>query len=156
MPSHKEAFFSPYQPAQLFALVADVAQYPEFLPWCRAARILERGDGWFTAELVISFKHITEQYVSRVELSPGDAESGIHVAMVSGPFEHLHNRWHFCARDGGTEIDFEVDFKFRSRLLNGIIGPLFQKASEKMGNAFRSRADALYGAGKTHPADEGR
>ncbi len=143
MPSHSEQQFSPYSPKQLFYMVADVEKYPEFLPWCRAARILERKDNVFLGELIISFAHITESYTSKVTLNP---EAGtIDVVMVKGPFEHLTNRWQFNEAKGGTNIDFALDFKFRSKILEKLIGGLFSKASAKMVDAFKARATALYG-----------
>jgi coenzyme Q-binding protein COQ10 len=143
MPLHTEQQFSPYTPQQLFDLVSDVARYPEFLPWCRAARILERKENEFLGELVISFAHLTESYVSRVTLHPSHA---IDVVLVRGPFEHLTNNWKFTpGKDGGTVIDFSLDFKFRSKILEKMIGPLFSKATAKMVSAFKARADVLYG-----------
>lgn len=143
MPSHVEQQQSPYSPQQLFELVADVEKYPQFLPWCRAARILERKENEFLGELVISFAHHRESYVSRVVL---DSPHEINVTMVSGPFEYLTNHWKFSARPGGgTDIDLALDFKFKSRMLEKLIGSLFAKASAKMVTAFKARADALYG-----------
>ncbi|MDE3037408.1 MAG: type II toxin-antitoxin system RatA family toxin [Pseudomonadota bacterium] len=142
MTSHTEQQISPYSPQQLFDLVADVERYPEFLPWCRAARVLEHKDGEILAELVISFAHLTERYTSRVTLSPPDA---IDAAMIKGPFTHLENRWRFTPEGGGTRIDFFLDFRFRSKLLEKLIGGLFGKAAAKMTGAFKTRADELYG-----------
>jgi coenzyme Q-binding protein COQ10 len=149
MPSHTENTLSPYSTQQLFDLVAEVDRYPDFLPWCRAARIIERGENEMLAELVISFSHLTERYTSRVTLTRPqgpDSPGAIDVNMVSGPFEYLTNRWRFTPHaQGGTQIDFFLDFKFRSRLLEKLIGSLFTKATAKMVGAFSSRADALYG-----------
>jgi coenzyme Q-binding protein COQ10 len=141
MPAHSQHHHSPYTPPQLFDLVADVEQYPKFLPWCRAARVIERKENEFLGELVISFANLTESYVSRVKLKPYES---IDVEMVSGPFEYLINRWHFTPEGEGTKIDFLVDFKFRSRILEKMIGPLFAKATAKMIDAFNQRADSLY------------
>jgi coenzyme Q-binding protein COQ10 len=147
MPHHTEQQFSPYSPQQLFDLVADIEKYPQFLPWCRAARIIERKDGEFLGELVISFAHLTESYTSRVKLTPPeDSKPGIiDVVMVKGPFEYLANHWKFTPTEGGTNIDFSLDFKFRSRILEKLIGSLFGKATAKMVSAFKERATALYG-----------
>lgn len=142
MPIHIEQQFSPYSPQQLFDLVADVEKYPEFLPWCRAARILERKENEFLGELIISFAHFSESYVSRVTLS---APNTIQVKMVRGPFEYLTNSWKFTPENGGTRIDFSLDFKFRSRILEKLIGSLFSKATQKMVGAFKARADTMYG-----------
>ncbi len=145
MPSHSEQQFSSYTPQQLFALVADVEKYPEFLPWCRAARIIERRENEFLGELVISFAHITESYISRVTLIPDKGGiAAIDVVMVKGPFEYLTNNWKFTATEKGTVIDFTLDFKFRSRILEKLIGSLFTKATGKMVAAFKARADVLY------------
>lgn len=142
MPAYHDTHTAPYAPAQIFDLVADVERYPEFLPWCRAARILERQADCFIAELVICFKHITEQYTSKVTLFPHER---IEVEMLKGPFHHLSNRWEFYGEDGGTRIEFFLDFAFKSKLLDKLIGGLFTRASQKMSEAFMTRADALYG-----------
>ena len=144
MPRHTEARFSPFTPAQLYALVIDVETYPEFLPWCRAARIIRREESSFFGELVISFKHITERYISKVTGHPDAAEPCIEVTLVSGPFEYLTNHWRFEPTEGGTTIHLMLDFKFRSRILETLIGGLFGRASEKMTRAFMQRAETLY------------
>lgn len=149
MPSHAEIKRMPYSPQQMFNLVVDVERYPEFLPWCRAARVTERKPDYFVGELVISFSHLTERYASKVyPIAPaGEHEGIITVTAISGPFKQLSNHWRFVpAEGGGTEIHFSVDFEFRSKLLNSLIGSLFARACEKMGSAFMARADALYGS----------
>ena len=145
MPSHTEQQLSPYSPQQLFDLVADIEKYPKFLPWCRAARIIERTENKFLGELVISFAHITESYTSRVTLS---TPHSIDVVMVKGPFEYLTNKWKFTPIENGTRIDLALDFKFRSRILEKLIGSLFSKATNKMAGAFKKRADELYSVDK--------
>jgi coenzyme Q-binding protein COQ10 len=139
----------PYSARQLFDLVIDIERYPEFLPWCRAARILERGENRLRAELVVCFKHITESYVSEVTFRQPltDTDDGfIDVNQTSGAFENLENHWKFTSLDKtSSEISLDLSFKFRSRLLDAIIGLLFGKASVKMVNAFKQRAAKLYG-----------
>lgn len=142
MPAYHDRKQLPYTPEQLFALVADVEKYPEFLPWCCAARIIERDAGGFLAELSVNFKGFSERYTSRVTLSP---PYGIEVAQVSGPFEYLENHWKFEPAEGGAVLDFGLDFRFRSRLLEGMMGGLFTRAQGKMMEAFEERAKALYG-----------
>lgn len=147
MKNYHDTQISPYSPAQLYALVLDIERYPEFLPWCRAARILERGEGRVLGELVISFKGITESYVSEVTFTPPqeNAEGAIDVALVRGPFKHLENHWKFIPRaDGGTDINLHLAFAFRSKLLDSMIGMMFGKATTKMAAAFKERADELY------------
>lgn len=145
MALHTETRFSPYTPAQLYALVIDVEKYPQFIPWCRGARIVRREEQSFFGELIISFKNLTERYTSKVTGIPESAEPSIDVSLVSGPFEYLTNHWRFEAKDGGTMIHFMLDFKFKSRILDTLIGGLFGRAAEKMTSAFLQRAEALYG-----------
>ncbi len=150
MHNYNDTQQSPYSTLQLTNLVLDIERYPEFLPWCRASRILERGENRLLAELVISFKHITESYVSEVTFKQpkSDTDDGyIDVKLVRGPFESLENHWKFTPLpEGGTQISLTLSFKFRSRLLDSVIGLLFGKASAKMVMAFKQRADALYSA----------
>ena len=142
MPRHRESIIVPYTTEQLFDLVADVENYPEFLPWCRAVRVLERGEGYVIAEMLIAFNGIRESYTSRVELKRPDS---IIVTMVKGPFHHLDNFWRFFPESyGHTRIEFDLDFNFNSRLLDTLIGALFTRATEKMVSAFTARARQLY------------
>ena len=148
MPTHHNVEHSPYSTTQLFALVADVARYPEFLPWCRAARILSRSEHEMLAELVISFLNISESYTSRVTLHPpasDQSEGRIEVTMVKGPFNHLTNYWKFVPKEDGSCIELDLDFRFKSRLLESLIGGVFERATMKMTAAFKERAEALYG-----------
>ena len=156
MPTHAEQRVLPYRPEQLFDLVADIERYPEFLPWCVAARIRKRVGDLIEADLVIGFKMIRERFTSRVQLDrPGHR---IDVAYAEGPFRYLNNHWIFePTPDGTCRIDFYVDFEFRSPLLKRIIGVLFNEAVRRMVAAFESRAHALYGEPvRAAPATESR
>lgn len=128
----------------MYRLVADVRNYPEFLPWCRAARIRTETDTLLVADLVIGFKGITERFTSRVTLDrPGLT---IQTAYEDGPFKYLDNQWKFIEKDdGGCVVDFYVDFEFRSRLLQAMIGLVFTEAVKRMVSAFEARAAELYG-----------
>lgn len=143
MPTHAERRVLPYAPEQLFDLVADVEKYPDFLPWCLAARIRSRTDTVIVADLVIGFKMFRERFTSRVTLErPGR----IAVEYVEGPLRHLNNEWRFSPHPKGCELDFSVEFEFRSKVLQTLIGALFDQAFQRMVAAFEARADALYGA----------
>lgn len=142
MPTHAETKLLPYTPEQLFELVADVAKYPEFLPWCVASRIRSRHGAVFFADLVIGFKMIRERFTSKVTLSRPDR---IDVVYTDGPFHHLNNHWIFRPHPQGTEIDFYVDFEFRNKMLQTLIGALFGEAVRMMVSAFEKRAQQLYG-----------
>ncbi len=153
MPVHAEQKFMPYSPEQLYALVADIDKYPEFLPWCVGARIRERRETEVIADLVIGFKMIRERFTSRVTLTP-PAEGvvpRIEVAYIDGPMRHMSNKWVFNASDGGTLIDFHVEFEFRSKILETLIGALFHEAVKRMVNAFEARAAKLYGPSAITP-----
>lgn len=146
MTVHREQRFAPYGPRQMFELVADVEKYPEFLPWCALARVLKRQENRFEAELVIRYKQFSESYVSDVRLTPPaeDGVAAIDVVQTRGPFLHLQNYWKFTPQDQGTLIDFTLDFQFRSKILQMMIGAFYAKAAEKMVAAFLEQADKLY------------
>jgi len=144
MPTHAEQRLLPYSQEQMFALVADVEKYPEFLPWCVGARIREKRPELIVADLIIGFRLIRERFTSRVALSP---PSGIDVAYTDGPFRYLNNHWGFDPVPGGCRVDFFVDFEFKSRLLQKMIEMLFGEAVRRMVAAFETRAKQLYGSG---------
>jgi coenzyme Q-binding protein COQ10 len=144
VPTHSEQRVLPHTAEQLFDLVADVGRYPEFLPWCVAARVMSQSETELRAELAIGFKGIRERFVSRVALDRPNLR--IDVAYEKGPFKYLDNHWRFESREGGKcLLDFHVDFEFRSRLLEMLMGRLFDEAVRRMVRAFELRADALYG-----------
>ncbi|MBP2290580.1 type II toxin-antitoxin system RatA family toxin [Azospirillum rugosum] len=150
MPTHAEKKVLPYTPEQMYRLVADVERYPEFLPWCLAARIRRREGNVMFADLVIGFKMVRERFTSRVELDePGRR---IDVQYTEGPFQYLNNHWIFTPHERGVCVDFYVDFEFRSKMLQKIMGVLFNEAVRRMVQAFETRADQLYGNGAVRPA----
>ena len=150
MPTHAETRLVSYTADEMYALIADVGRYPEFLPWCAAARLrgtkpLPDGTGEvLDAELVISFKVYRERFGSRVTLRP--AERRIDVEYLEGPFKYLRNRWRFVPHgDRACEVDFFVDFEFRSSILQRLIGLVFTEAMHRIVRAFEKRAETLYG-----------
>ncbi len=147
MPRHSEQKFLPYSPEQVYAVISDVAKYPEFLPWCMAARVSNETDQGFDADLVNGIKMFREKFASRVTLT---APGRIHVDYIQGPMKRLTNDWRLepHTRDGktGTLVDFKVDFEFKSLILEKLIGALFEEAVHRMVAAFETRADALYGS----------
>jgi coenzyme Q-binding protein COQ10 len=142
MPTHAEQRLLPYAQEQLFALVADIERYPEFLPWCRGARIRERQPHLIVADLIIGFKMFRERFTSRVALDP---PRKIDVTYAEGPFRYLNNHWIFEPVRDGCLIDFFVDFEFKSRLMQKVIEMLFSEAVRRMVDAFEKRAQQLYG-----------
>ena len=146
MPTHTEKRIMPYTAKQLYDLVADVETYPDFLPWCAATRIRKvTKDSHKTiieADLIIAFKVFRERFGSRVTLKA--EKFSIDVEYLDGPFKYLNNHWIFRDVDGGCEADFFVDFEFKSRVLQALIGVVFNEAMQRIVKAFEMRADDLY------------
>lgn len=147
MPTHSETRLLPYSAQQMYELVADVASYPQFLPWTAAARIRSRRDlgncEEMLADLVISFKVFRERFGSRVTLFAEDRR--IDTEYLDGPFKHMVSKWAFKDVDGGVEVSFFVDFEFRNKLLQGAAGMFFYEAMQRIVRAFERRAAELYG-----------
>ncbi|MEM6619154.1 MAG: type II toxin-antitoxin system RatA family toxin [Pseudomonadota bacterium] len=148
MPTHSETRFLPYTPQQMYDLVADIHAYPEFLPWCAAARIRSRrpvnaGGEVVEADLVIRFRVFSERFGSRVTLRPD--EHRVDTEYLDGPFRYLVNYWHFEPAEGGSTLSFHVDFEFRNAMLQAVIGVVFNEAMQRIVRAFERRAAALYG-----------
>jgi coenzyme Q-binding protein COQ10 len=144
MPRHAETRRLPYTPEQVFDLVADIARYPEFLPWVQAMRIQGRQGDVVTADMIVGFKMVRERFTSRVTL---DRPRTIHVDYISGPLKYLRNDWTFRAAPGGAcDVDFSVDFEFANRMFERLAGMFFGEALKRMVSAFETRAAAIYGA----------
>ena len=147
MTSHAETRRLSYTAAEMFDLVADVACYPEFLPWTAAAHVRSVEDhGEFKemlADLQISFKLFRESFGSRVRL--WETERRIETSYLSGPFKRMDSTWRFRDAPGGCEVSFETDFEFRNRLLQAAAGVFFHEAMRQVVRAFERRAAALYG-----------
>ncbi|THH38744.1 type II toxin-antitoxin system RatA family toxin [Aliishimia ponticola] len=147
MPTHSETKFLPYSAQQMYDLVADVGSYPQFLPWCAAARIRSTRDvGESTvmeADLVISFKVFREKFGSRVVLWPDQKK--IDTEYLDGPFKFMKSNWAFEDVEGGCNVSFFVDFEFKNAILQGIIGVVFNDAMQRIVRAFERRAQELHG-----------
>ena len=147
MPTHSETRQLPYSAQQMYDLVADVARYPEFLPWTAAARIRsdeDRGDHRvMEADLVISFKVFRERFTSRVVLWP-EAKK-IDTEYLDGPFKYMKSNWHFEDNLEGCQVHFFVDFEFKNMILQKVIGVVFNEAMQRIVRAFENRAKELYG-----------
>lgn len=145
MPTHAEKRPLPYTPEQMYRLVADIESYPQFLPWCVASRIRRRDGDVVYADLMIGFKLVRERFTSKVTLN--EPSMRIDVQYMDGPFHYLNNHWIFLPSEQGCIVDFFVDFEFRSKTLQKIMGVLFNEAVRRMVQAFENRADQLYGGG---------
>ena len=132
----------------MFKLVADVESYPKFLPLCEALKLKRRetrgGKEVLIATMAVGYKLIRESFTTEVIL---DSEArSIVVHYLDGPFSYLENRWSFRPLTSkACEIDFYIAYSFRSRLLERLMGGLFDKAVRRYTTAFEERADAIYG-----------
>jgi len=138
----------PYTPDQLFALVGDVERYPEFVPWISSmrtwnARDLGEGCSCLDAEAGVGFSFLKERFATRVRRDAINRQ--IDVSLLSGPFRKLTNTWRFLEDEAGTRIEFDIDFQFKSRLLEGLLAANFHHAVERLMGCFEDRAQALYG-----------
>ena len=150
MPSHEERRVLPHSPRFLYDLVADIESYPQFLPWCRSARIHERKQNSLSAELQIGFRGMTESFTSRVTLDPEGWV--IATRQIAGPFSHMQSRWRFLPVPesppedakplaGQTEICFDIDYAFRSPLLRWMLGIFFDEAVSRLIASFSHEAE---------------
>ena len=149
MYSHQETRQFSYTRAQLYALVADIERYPDFLPWVKALRIRQRSDHQLKADLEIGFKFYREGFRCEVSLDP--AQKHIGVIYLDGPFQFLESEWHFADqvmdKDQSTvqtQVTFSIRFAFKSRMLDRLLGPVFNEAVKRITQAFEERAAALY------------
>ena len=138
-----------YTPEQLFALVGDVSAYPDFVPWITSmrtwnARSLGEGVEAVDAEAGVGFSFLRERFSTRVRRDAANRQ--IDVTLISGPFKRLENRWRFFeAGEGATRVEFDIDFQFKSRLLETLLSANFAHAVERLMGCFEARAQALYG-----------
>ncbi len=141
-----------FVPDDMFALVADVEHYPEFLPLCEALKVrrrsaLDDGRVMLIADMTIGYKAIRETFTSRVTLDPANMK--ILVEYVDGPFSHMQNRWSFVNENSGTRVEFFIDYQFKSRMLGVLMGAMFDTAFRKFSDAFVERAGVVYGSRKS-------
>ena len=151
MPSHSEQRVMTFTKKQMFELVSDVERYPDFLPWCLATRITKQEHACVEADMIVGFRMFREKFGSRVEFDKNNFI--IDVKYTHGPFKYLKNRWEFLDHIDGCKIIFLVDFEFRSKILEKVIGSLFTDAVTRMVQAFENRALQLYTIPKLEKTD---
>jgi coenzyme Q-binding protein COQ10 len=142
----------PYTPDQLFALVGDVERYPEFLPWVTAMRTWNRRSAGemaeaFDAEAKVRFAIVRESFSTEVRLD--HAALAIDTRLITGPFRRLENHWLFRPDAVGAEVDFAIDFEFRSRVLEKLAKANAGRAIQRLMACFEARARTLYGSKRT-------
>ncbi|WP_029029543.1 type II toxin-antitoxin system RatA family toxin [Salinarimonas rosea] len=149
MPSFRTTRRVRHTPEEMFALVADVEQYPKFVPLCedlKVRRKVQSGEGVETlvADMTVGYKRIRESFTSRVTLDR--ARARIDVEYVNGPFRYMENRWTFKpAGEGACDVEFYINYEFKNFALGMLMGTMFDRAFRKFSEAFEERADAIYG-----------
>ncbi|MCH9809454.1 MAG: type II toxin-antitoxin system RatA family toxin [Alphaproteobacteria bacterium] len=156
MPTFANRRHVKFTPTQMYDLVADVECYPQFVPLCEGLTVNTRqptSDGeMLVATMAVGYKTIREKFTTRVTLRPDKEE--ILVEYLDGPFSHLENRWRFLPTDSGCDVDFYIDYRFRSSVLAMVMGGVFEKAFRKFATAFEDRALEVYGPHRPRHAAE--
>lgn len=145
---HRLTRVLPYSPDELFQLVGDVQHYPAFVPWVTSMRTWnqrmdEDGVTTLDAEASVGFTFLKERFSTRVRRDPN--AKIVRVDLLSGPFRRLINEWKFAAHPDGAEIEFMIDFEFKSRFLDAMLEANFNRAVTKLIGCFEKRAEVLYG-----------
>jgi coenzyme Q-binding protein COQ10 len=145
LPAHSESRILPYTADLMYAIVADVERYPDFVPWCAGLRVLKRerqgGREVMIAETLIGYRSLRERYTSRVLLDP--VARTIDVTQTDGPFRQLENHWRFTPEGANCRVDFSILFEFRSRMLGMVAATVLGPVMSRMTDAFESRAREL-------------
>lgn len=143
MPTVNRSALVRHTPQQMFELVNDFEQYPQFLPGCRRARLLERDDAHLIGEMTLGRAGVEQTITTRNDLH---APERIEMSLVKGPFKRLRGRWHFTpVDDTSCRVSLEMEFEFANRLLSMAFGKLFQQVAGQLVDSFTRRADELYG-----------
>jgi ribosome-associated toxin RatA of RatAB toxin-antitoxin module len=139
---HKSVLLG-YSAEQMFALVERIEDYPKFLPWCGGAKVIERDDNRQVATLAINFHGIKQTFTTENHNTPPHS---IKMKLREGPFKHLDGEWTFKPlRADACKIDFNLHYEFSSRMLEQIIGPVFNMIANSFVDSFCKRAEDVYG-----------
>jgi len=130
----------------MYTLVTDVARYPEFLPWCDKARVVEQHVDGMTAEIGIAISGLRQSFVTR---NTHTEPSQVNLKLVNGPFSSLEGQWNFAALGDGSQqackVDLTLNYSFNNLVLGKLVGPVFDKIASSLVDAFVKRATQVYG-----------
>lgn len=143
MTSISKSALVPYSPAEMFALVDDIEAYPQFLPWCSAASVLERSADEVHASIALSKGGVDKAFTTCNRIQNGKM---IEMRLVEGPFRHLEGFWRFDALgNDGCKVSLDMEFEFSSRMLGMVVGPVFSQVANSLVDSFQQRAVEVYG-----------
>lgn len=135
-----------YSAAEMFALVTDVASYPQFLPWCDQASVIDETEGGMTAKVGISIAGLSQSFTTR---NIHEKDRKVSLKLVDGPFSRLDGHWDFHPLGKGSErackVDFTLRYDFDNAALAAMVGPVFDKIAGSLVDAFVKRAADVYG-----------
>jgi ribosome-associated toxin RatA of RatAB toxin-antitoxin module len=132
-----------YSALQMYTLVETIEAYPQFLPWCRSAKVLERDEGRTVAQLSVGLKGLNQSFTTENRNTPAQL---IEMRLLEGPFSDFRATWNFQPLgEHATKIEFSMAYEFSSRLLARALDPLFDHIANTMVDAFIRRAEAVYG-----------
>lgn len=139
---HKTVFLG-YSAEQMFDLVAQVEEYPKFLPWCGGVNVLERSEEALIACLAINFHGVRQSFTtSNYNARP----THMKMQLVDGPFKVMNGTWNFkVLRPDACKVEFDLHYEFSSLILEQIIGPVFGVIANSMVDSFCKRAETVYG-----------
>ena len=127
----------------MFALVDRVEDYPQFLPWCGGVDVKDRSDNRLIATLKINFHGVRQSFTTE---NTNNRPHSMTMQLLEGPFKHLHGTWNFKPlRDDACRIDFDLQYEFSNKLIEGVIGPVFNMIATSFVDSFSKRAEAVYG-----------
>lgn len=133
----------PYSAQEMYILVAQVEDYPKFLPWCAGSRVLERDATGLVAEISMAFGGIRKTFTTRNTLNVETMD----IRLVHGPFSRLEGSWRFQqVAQLGSRISLDLEFDFANRLLALAVGPVFGTIANSLVDSFKKRAREVYGA----------
>ncbi|MEC4719432.1 type II toxin-antitoxin system RatA family toxin [Noviherbaspirillum sp. CPCC 100848] len=139
---HKSVLLG-YSAEQMFALVDNIEEYPKFLPWCGGTEVRSREGNKVVASLRINYHGVKQSFSTENVNSP---PTSIKMVLLEGPFKHLHGEWTFKPlRADACKIDFELHYEFSNRMLDGLIGPVFNMIANSFVDSFSKRAEVVYG-----------
>lgn len=142
---HKSVLLT-HSAAEMFALVTDVARYPEFLPWCSESAVLEQSPTGMLARVGMSLGGLRQSFTTR---NQHEVDRAVHLQLVDGPFSMLEGTWRFVPLGDGSlsacKVEFVLRYAFSSQTLASLVGPVFDKIAGSLVDAFVKRADHVYG-----------